>query len=133
MPSVSMIMTASHGFPCVADCLDDFVEVRADTSRFDDQLLDLVLQQPTAVAGTRLWWLGDHRPDPRTDVEPAFLNQVLHHLVGSVGVNLEIRREGADRREFVTRLQDTAQNRARRRKDRSEEHTSELQSQSNLV
>ena len=83
-----MIMTASHGFPCVADCLHDFVEVGAHARGFDDQLLDLVLQQPPSVAGTRLRWLGDHGADPRTHVQPAFLNQVLHHLVGRVGVNL---------------------------------------------
>src|SRR5688572_31648564 len=112
-----MIMTASHGFPCVADCLHDFVEVGAYTPRFDHQLLDLVVQQPPAVAWTRFRWLGDHCSDPRTDVEPAFLYQVLHHLVSSIGVNLEVRRERADRREFVTLPQDTAQDRSRRRKD----------------
>jgi len=44
-------------------------------------------------------------------------NQVLYHLVGGVGVNLEVRRERADRWKLGTGPQDTAQDGTRRRKD----------------
>src|SRR5688572_23270507 len=53
-PSASIIMTASHGLPRVADGVHDLVEVGTHARGFDNQLLDLVLQQPPPVARTRL-------------------------------------------------------------------------------
>src|SRR5687767_7379576 len=112
-----MIMTASHRLPRVGDRLDDLVETRADAPGFDDQLLDLVLQQPPTVAGTRLRRFGHHRTDSRAYVEPPFLDQVLHHLVSRVGMDLEVRRKRPDRRKVLTRPQDTTQHCARCGKD----------------
>src|SRR6185295_1012624 len=64
------------------------VEARTDSHGLDHQLFDFVLEQAPAVTRARLGLRRDHRADAMLRQEPALLDQVLHHLVGGVGMDL---------------------------------------------
>jgi len=68
-----LLELAPSGF----ESLDDLVEPGADTLGLDDELLDLLLQEPLLVAGPRWRRLRNDGADPRPDFEQTFLNQVL--------------------------------------------------------
>ena len=62
------------------------------------------LQQPLALAGARGGRIGNYRSDARSRFEEAFLDQMLDHFVGRVGVDLQTGHESANRRECLTCL-----------------------------
>src|SRR5689334_15777696 len=76
--------------PRVAHRLLDLVEPGTDAHRFHHELFHLVFEQSPAIAGARLGRLRDHGAEARLNDQPALLHQVLHHLVGGVGVDLEL-------------------------------------------
>ena len=78
-------LQALGAFPAGFDGRDDFVQARAHASRLDDELIDLVLQQPLAVAGPRLGPGCDQRADAGPHLEPALLDQVLDTLCAVLG------------------------------------------------
>jgi len=53
------------------------VQAHADAARFDDELVDLVLEQPLAVARASLGLLRNGGADAGAHLEPALLDQVL--------------------------------------------------------
>src|ERR1700730_10206091 len=63
-----------------------------------------MLQQPLAVPGAGRRARRDNGANPWLHVEPPFLNQVLNDLVCGVGVDLQLGRERANRRERLTGL-----------------------------
>src|SRR5262245_958871 len=88
-------LEAAQVHPGVFHRLRHFAEPRADAHRFDDQLLDLVLEQALAIAGARLRRLRHHGSHARLRHQPALLDQVLNDLVRGVWMDLEVEREGA--------------------------------------
>jgi len=78
--------------------LNDVLKADADSLGFYDQLLDFLLQQPLAIPSTRFRWIRDNRANARMHLQPSLLNEVLHYLMGGVGMNLQLRRERTDRR-----------------------------------
>jgi hypothetical protein len=61
--------------------------------RFDNEFLDVITQQTFAIAGPSLGRLRDERSHSGLYDEPAFLHQVLHHLVRSVRVDFQFQCE----------------------------------------
>ncbi len=82
----------------------NFGNFQTDALGFDDKALDIALQQPLALAGARGGRIGNYRSDARSRFEEAFLDQMLDHFVGRVGVDLQTGRESANRRECLTCL-----------------------------
>src|SRR5689334_8687477 len=91
--------------PRVADRLLDLVEPGADAHGLDDQLLHFVFEQSLAIAGAGLRRRRDHGADARLRDQPALLDQVLHHLVGGVRMDLQVQRERAHGREGLAGLE----------------------------
>ena len=52
------------------------MHIDADTHGFDDELLDLLLQQAFALAGARLGPFGYDRANAGMNFQPALLNEV---------------------------------------------------------
>src|SRR6478736_272336 len=85
-------------FPVRFDGLKHVVQRRADSPRFDDQLVHLLFQQSLSIACPSLRLLRNCRADTRPHLEPAFLNQMLDDFVCGIRVDPEISRECANGR-----------------------------------
>lgn len=68
------------------------------------------------VTGRRIGVGRDGGAGPETGLEPACLDQVPHHLVRRIGMDLQVRRECTPRRTRLTRLEFTAHERLDERK-----------------
>jgi hypothetical protein len=92
------------------------VQLDANAKRFDDQLLNFVLQQPLAVPSAGIRARRDNSANPRLHVEPSFMNEILNDLMCGVGVDLQLGRQCADRRKGLTWLKLATDERLRRGK-----------------
>jgi len=92
------------------------VQLDAYPKRLDDQLLDFVLQQPLAVPSAGVRARRDDSANPRLHLEPPLVNEVLNDLMCGVGVDLQLRRQCADRRKGLTWLKLATDERLRRGK-----------------
>src|SRR5436190_13355003 len=91
--------------PRVFHRLLHFIEPRTDAHGLDNELFDFVFEQPLAIARACFRRLRHDGADTRLGYQPAFLDEVLHHLVGGVRMDLQIHRQGAHRGEGLTGLQ----------------------------
>ncbi len=85
--------------------LEQVLERDADALRLDDELLDLFFQETLTIAGAHFRTLGNHGTDSRPRFQPTLLDQVLHDFVGGIGMDLEVGRERAYRRERLPGLE----------------------------
>jgi hypothetical protein len=97
-----------HAGPLGPDGFDELVESCTYPDRLDDELFDFVLEEVFAFSGASFRELGHHCADSGAGFEEAFLDQVLDYLQGGVGMDLEVRGEGADGREGLAGLEFTA-------------------------
>jgi len=79
--------------------LDYLRQIDAYPFCFHDELLHFLVQEPLPVSGARRRQVGNYRADTGPRFEEAFLNEMLNHFVGCIGMDLEIGRERAHRRE----------------------------------
>src|SRR5262245_61961836 len=84
-PSHSMVIADGlqglSAFPVRFDRAQHVVEARSDAPRFDDEPIDLVFQEPLAIAGPRFREIRDRSADAGPHLQPTLLDQMLDDLV----------------------------------------------------
>lgn len=70
--------------------LHHFIQAGANASRLHNKLLDFLTQQALPVTTASLWWISDNGATSGARYQPAFLDQMLYHLVGCVRVNFQV-------------------------------------------
>src|SRR5262249_4286700 len=91
-------------FPLRLDRFEDLVHIESHALRFYNELLDFTLKKPSPLCRrSRGSFRRNRCADPRTHLQPTFLNQILNHAVSGVRMDLEVRRQSADRRERLSR------------------------------
>ena len=91
--------------PLLLDGVNHFPERNAYAHGFHHQFFHIFAEQALAVAGAWPGRLCHQRADTGLDHQPAFLHQILHHLVCGIGMDLEVDCESPHRGEGFTRLQ----------------------------
>ncbi len=89
--------------PGVLHRLLHFVEARTHAHGFHHELFHFIFEQALAIAGARFRRRGNQGSHAWLHRQPAFLDQVLHHLVGGVRMDLEVQRQRAHGRERLHR------------------------------
>lgn len=103
--------------PKFVDGFDHLGARQPQPHRRDHELFDFLIQEGGLFGFARRRGRCDHGADAGPRFEPAFGDQMLHHLMGGVRMDLEIGRKGAHRGERLPRLEFAADERFDRRED----------------